>query len=107
MFPPHMCTCELDIGFHLGQERGNTVMQNGKIELSKNGQVFAVGSLWKGLYHLNFTPVRFNNAVPSTSHSLLFRIEPALLIQCLSDSPMSAALQALNAASEKMDFYTA
>ena len=68
---------------------------------------FAVGSLWKGLYHLNFTPVHFNNAVPSTSHSLLSHVEPAPLIQRLSDLPMSAVLQAMNAVSEKTDFYTA
>jgi hypothetical protein len=105
----HVPTARVNLisGSALDKKGVTTVTRNGKIELSKNGQVFAVGSLWKGLYRLNFTPVRFNNAVPSTSHSLLSRIEPAPLIQRLSDSPMSAALQAMNAASEKTDFYTA
>ena len=85
----------------------STVTHNGKIELSKDGQVIAQGSLWKGLYRLNLTPVQQNTPATITSHSLLSRIEPVPLIQCLSSLPMSTALQAMNTASDKADFYTA
>ena len=34
-----------------------TVTHDGKIELSKNGQVITQGSLWNDLYQLNLSPV--------------------------------------------------
>jgi hypothetical protein len=91
----------------LDQKGVTTVTHNGKIELSKNGQVIAQSSLWKGLYRLNLTPIQQNTPTNITPRSLLSRIEPTPLIQRLSSSPMSTALQAMNTASDKVDFYTA
>jgi hypothetical protein len=96
----------LILGLALDQKGVTTVTHNGKIELSKNGQVIAQGSLWKGLYHLNLTSVQQNAPTTITPHSLLSHIEPTPLIQCLSSPPMSTALQAMNTASDKVDFYT-
>jgi hypothetical protein len=104
----HVPTAHVNLisGSALDLKGVSTVTQNGKIELSKNGQVIAQGSLWRGLYCLNLAPAQQNTPATITSHSLLSCIEPVPLIQCLTASPMSTA-QAMNTASDKADFYTA
>jgi hypothetical protein len=105
----HVPTARVNLisGSALDRKGVTAVTQDGKIELSKNGQVIAQGNLWNGLYRLNLTPVPQNTPSTITSHSLLSRIEPTPLIQRLSSLPMSAALHAMNTASDKADFYTA
>jgi hypothetical protein len=104
----HIPTAHVNLisGSALDLKGVSTLTHNGKIELSKNGQVITQGSLWKGLYHLNLTPVQQNTPGTITSHSLLSHIEPVPFIQHLSSMPMSTALQAMNTTSDKADFYT-
>lgn len=104
----HVPTAHINLisGLALDQKGVTTITSNGKIELSKNGQVIAQGSLWNGLYCLNLTPAQQNTPTTIASHSLLSHIESAPLIQCLSPMPMSIALQAMNTASDNVGFYT-
>ena len=83
------------------------VMRSGKIELSKGDQVIVQGSLWKDLYCLNINIPTQHNTSTNNIHSLLSCIEPLPLVQRLSSSPMAAALQLMNSAGDKVDFYTA
>ena len=55
----HVPTAHVNLisGSALDRKGVTAVTHDGKIELSKIGQVIAQGSLWNGLYQLNLTPV--------------------------------------------------
>ena len=80
------------------------ILGEGKISLARNGKVFAEGSLWKDLYRLNVTPTINPNA-QNEPYSLLSRVQSRPLISRLSMSPMAAALQTMNADTDKTLFY--
>ena len=66
----HVPTARVNLisGSALDLKGVSTVTHNGKIELSKDGQVIAQGSLWKGLYRLNLTPVQQNTPATITCY---------------------------------------
>jgi hypothetical protein len=104
----HVPTARVNLisGSALDKKGIMAILGEGKISLARNGDVFAEGSLWKDLYRLNVTPTINPNA-QNEPYSLLSRVQSRPLISRLSMSPMAAALQTMNADTDKTLFYTA